>query len=122
MPNITEMTAKKPRDEERGCYAVAAAFLALSKRMRLMHLVHARTDTMTPATGSVTRWMLGANDRLVVWARFFHWPPATPVWWVCCLPARVFLTQISQLYAIGFPGKKMISAVDGQKPVPVAFR
>lgn len=48
----------------------------------------------------VTTCKFGANDRSVVCARFFHCPPATPVWCVCCLPAAVFLLQRSHVYAI----------------------
>lgn len=44
-----------------------------------MHLVQARILVMIPAIGNDISWRFGLNDRVVVCARFFHCPPATPV-------------------------------------------
>ena len=80
-------------------------FSALSLRMRLMHLAQAWIRVGVPLIGRVTQCRLGANVRDVFCARFFHCPPATPGWWVCCRPAWVFFVQISHVYAIIFPYK-----------------
>jgi len=72
----------------------AAAFL-LSKRTLLMHEAQSFIRVMTPFIGRETQCKFGANARTVFCARFFHCPPATPVWWVCERPAWVFFEQMS---------------------------
>lgn len=67
-----------------------------------MHFAQAFIRVLFPFRGKVIQCKFGLKLRSVIGARFFHCPPATPAWWVCCLPAYVFLPHRSQMFAIRF--------------------
>jgi hypothetical protein len=52
----------------------------------LMQLVQSLIGVFIPLTITETFWRFGLKVRRVVWARFLHLLPATPLWWVLWRP------------------------------------
>ena len=67
-----------------------------------MHFVQRRTCFATSPIMILTFWRFGANAFAVFGARFFHRPPATPLWCVCERPINIPFPQWKQTFFIRF--------------------